>query len=85
MLCPSWHHSILLVNTQEAVFRLDINEQLLNGALDINTRRQKRKKHVFEKLMFFRFIIIIIRDTFVYMCFVVSPRSENKFIRPLMG
>ena len=49
VLCPICHHTILLVNTQEAVFRLDINEQLLNGALDINIRRQKRKKNMYLK------------------------------------
>ena len=44
MFCHSRQHSIVLVNTQEAVFRLDITEQLFNGALDINTKTTKKKK-----------------------------------------
>ena len=53
MFCHSRQHSIVLVNTQETVFRLDITEQLFNGALDINTKTtKKKKKHLFEKLMF---------------------------------
>ena len=49
VLCHSRQHSIVLVSTQEAVFRLDITEQLFKGALGVrhkykNDKKKKKKK-----------------------------------------
>ena len=78
-----------LVNTQEAVFRLDITEQLFNGALDINTKttkKKKKKKKTTTKNIYLKnwcFVYYYQRYICVHV-FVVSPRSENRLIRPLI-